>query len=43
MSWTKSEFSACLEYVMIKIVSFGIAGKCHGQNGPFQHVWNVSW
>jgi hypothetical protein len=42
-SWSKSLVSACLDYVMFKIVSFSMSGLCHGQNCPFQHCWNVSW
>jgi hypothetical protein len=33
------EDSACLECIMAPIVSFSIAGMCHGQNCPFQHGW----
>jgi hypothetical protein len=43
MSWSKLSVSAWLDYVMVKIVSFIMAGLCHGQTRPFQHGWNVSW
>jgi hypothetical protein len=40
--WSKSSVSAWLEYVMVQIVSFCMAGLRHGQNCPFQHVWIMS-
>jgi hypothetical protein len=35
--------SAWIECVMVKIVSFSMAGMCDGQNRQLQHGWNVSW
>jgi hypothetical protein len=35
--------SASLEYVMLKIVHFSMAKICCGQNGQFQHYWNMLW
>jgi hypothetical protein len=43
MLWSKWSISALLEYVMVKIDHFSMAGICHGQNCQFQHSWNVSW
>jgi hypothetical protein len=37
VSWSKSSIAAFLEYVMLKNVSFSMAGICHGQNRQFQH------
>jgi ferredoxin-like protein FixX len=37
------QISACLECVIVKIVSSSMSGIYHSQNSPFQHGWNVSW
>jgi hypothetical protein len=39
MSFSKFLVSAKLEFVMNKIVSFNMAGMCHGQNRQFQQFW----
>jgi hypothetical protein len=41
--WSKLLVSTGLDYVMVKIVFFSMAGIRHCQKCQFQHVWNVSW
>jgi hypothetical protein len=31
-AWSKSSVLECLDFVLVKIVSFSMAGMCHGQN-----------
>jgi hypothetical protein len=39
--WSKLTVTACLEGNVSKIVSFSMDGMCRGQNGNFEHIWNV--
>jgi hypothetical protein len=42
MSQAKLSVSACLEYVMVTIVSFSMFGICHNQNPQFHQSLRMS-
>jgi hypothetical protein len=44
-NWLQSNLSVsgCLEFVVVKIVSFSMSANCCGQNSEFQLVWHLLW
>jgi hypothetical protein len=39
--WSKLSALVCIECLVVKNLSFSIAGVCRGQNRPFQYACNV--